>query len=93
MRREQTLRVRMSNGEMAELDGVRGAQERSDFVRALVLEEIARRNRVVEIPAPVPAAEQPAEGKQRAPSRSAKCEHGVERGFNCWKCGGLAVIR
>lgn len=20
------------------------------------------------------------------------CKHGIERGYNCWQCGGLAVI-
>lgn len=38
-----------------------------------------------------PVRTQPSEGS--SPSRATKkCKHGTLKGWNCWQCGGLAVI-
>jgi hypothetical protein len=37
----------------------------------------------------------PVLGERQAPAKRATktCVHGIAKGFNCWQCGGLAIVQ
>jgi hypothetical protein len=41
---------------------------------------------------PVATAHETTCGPQKPPAKKKTCKHGVERGYHCWQCGGVAVI-
>jgi len=78
------LRVRLTDVELAGLDSKRGGLTMSEFVRMAVLQWQA--------PMGIRCSVFPSTEKE-APEKVGKiCKHGTAKGYNCWQCGGLAVV-
>lgn len=80
--RGRVIHIRLSEREYAEIVSRAAGQKLSKYVRAVLLKVM-------------PAALEPVarrQGSPAKPKRGPTCKHGTARGWNCWQCGGVAVI-
>ena len=97
MKRATVLRIRLTPEESAELDRLRGDGTASAYVRRVLFNTqtvhmkttpgVRRSDEIVDRPAPVIG---PLTREAPKVVKGKTCEHGVERGFRCWQCGGPA---
>lgn len=85
--RGRVIHIRLSEREYAEIVSRAAGQKLSKYVRGLLLVMPT-----VELdPHTVAKIGLPAKPAAK-PKRGPTCKHGTARGWNCWQCGGVAVV-
>ena len=88
--RDSTLKIRIDKGELEAwmASAVAEGLSLSAWIRKRCNEEGEVLAKITEKSSP-----RPPKAQEPAPRKAVKkCVHGTEKGYNCWQCGGLAVI-
>ena len=90
MKRGYALQIRMSADEMEVIRG--SAKENGLSLSAYVRFMLLRNSTLPSLGCGLPTTEKEKQAKAIKKS-GPTCKHGVEKGWNCWQCGGLAQVK